>query len=31
MIDYAANERGNPTHWLEVLGIEQKDIVDIDA
>lgn len=31
MIDYAANERGNPTHWLEVLGIEQKDIIDIDV
>lgn len=31
MIDYAANERGNPSHWLEVLGIEQKDIIDIDV
>ena len=31
MIDYAANERGNPTHWLELLWEEQKHIVAIDA
>jgi hypothetical protein len=31
MIDYAANERGNPTHWLELVGIEQKDMVVIDV
>lgn len=31
MIDYAANERGNPTHWLESVGIEPKDMVVVDA
>ncbi|GAB0174542.1 MAG: hypothetical protein HHAS10_04210 [Candidatus Altimarinota bacterium] len=31
MIDYAANERGNPTHWLELLGEAQKNIVAIDV
>lgn len=31
VIDYAANERGNPTHWLELLGEKQKDLVCIDV
>ena len=31
MIDYAANERGNPTHWLDLIGIPQENIVAIDA
>ncbi len=31
MIDYAANERGNPTHWLELLWVEQNDIVAIES
>lgn len=31
LIDYAANERWNPTHWLEILWVSQKNIVDIDV
>ena len=31
MIDYAANERGNPTHWLELLWEKQNDLICIDV
>jgi hypothetical protein len=31
MIDYAANERGNPTHLLELLGEKQENLVCIDV
>ncbi len=31
MIDYAANERWNPTHWLELIWEKQKDLIDIDV
>lgn len=31
MIDYAANERGNPTHWIESLGISEKDMIVVDS
>ena len=31
MIDYAANERGNPTHWIESLGIPEKDMIVVDS
>ncbi len=31
MIDYAANERWNPTHWLEIAWEEQKNLVAIDV
>lgn len=31
MIDYAANERGNPTHWVESLGIPEENMIVVDA
>ncbi len=31
LIDYAANERGNPNHWIESLWIDGKDEVIVDA
>lgn len=31
MIDYAANERGNPTHWLELMWVKESDMVVVDA
>ncbi|MBP9779468.1 patatin-like phospholipase family protein [Candidatus Gracilibacteria bacterium] len=31
LIDYATNERGNPTHILELLDIQQKDMITIDV
>ncbi len=31
MLDYAANERGNPTHWIESLGIPEKDMIVVDS
>lgn len=31
MIDYAANERGNPNHWIETLGIDTNDEIIVDA
>jgi hypothetical protein len=31
LIDYAANERGNPNHWIETLWIHWRDEILIDA
>jgi hypothetical protein len=31
MIDYAANERWNPTHWLDIVWVDRKDMAVIDV